>query len=256
MAENKNFEEEYQYVEEGEPSFDSASAEPIAEEQPTEYDNKAHSLLHQPNVKRNSTIVIAGLLILIVLIKCSANKDDLTSQKGKITPAPVQQTKQIEKAPESAVPAGVPSADINNIITAQKSMQNSIMGVSDQLAQLNIHLTSQDKSYDTLQKALEDLQAKQNANAALLQEILMQVKMKPVAPKPEAAKAIYEPPKMEYFVQAIIPGRAWIINEKGQAITVRVGSEIPGYGIVKEIDPPEGRVVMSSSKVFRFKHDD
>ncbi|NBX84530.1 MAG: hypothetical protein EBQ95_02845 [Gammaproteobacteria bacterium] len=255
MAENKNFEEEYQYVEEGEPTLDPSSEEHMAEEQAPEYDNKSQSLLHQPNVKRNSMIVVAGLLILIALIKCSSNKSDITNQKGQITPAPLQ-SNQMTKAPEKTVTVGAPSAEINNIISAQKTIQNSIMGVSDQLAQLNIHLTSQDKYYDTLQKALEEIQAKQNANAVLMQEILMQIKMKPVALKPEVAKKMYEPPKMEYFVQAIIPGRAWIVNEKGQAMTVRVGSEIPGYGTVKEIDPPEGRVVMSSSKVFRFKHDD
>jgi intracellular multiplication protein IcmG len=256
MAENKNLEEEYQYVEEGEPSFEPSGAEPVAEDKASEFENKAHSLLHQPNVKRNSMIVIAGLMLLIALIKCSSNKNDLTNKKTQMAPAIVQPTPEIAKSVAPAAPAGVPPEEIINIISSQKSMQNSIVGVSDQLAQLNIHLTSQDKSYDTLQKALEDVQAKQNANAALLQEILIQIKTKPIMPRPEVQKAIYEAPKMEYFVQAIIPGRAWIVNEKGMAMTVRVGSEIPGYGIVKEIDPPEGRVVMSSSKVFRFKHDD
>lgn len=252
MAENKNFEEEYQYVEEGEPTLDSSSSEAIVDEQAPEYENKVHSLLQQPNVKRNSIIVIVGLVFLTAIIKCSS-KSSSTELKGTIQPAPVQQPKPVEKIPEPSIS----SVEINNLMTAQKTVQNSMMGMSEQLAQINIHLTSQDKNNEAVQRILEDIQAKQNTNAVLLQEILMQIKMKPAAPViHDRERRVFEPRKMEYFVQAVIPGRAWLVNEKGQATTVRVGSEIPGYGSVKEIDPPEGRVVMTSSKVFRFKHDD
>lgn len=255
MSENKNFEEEYQYVEEGEPSLASAEAVVGTGDIQADYENKLSSLLHQPNVKRNSIIVIVGLFLLISLIKCSSNKQ-VPTQKSMVIPAPV--TKPVSAPTITSDVSNIKASDLTNVITAQKAMQNTLMGVSDQMAQLNIHLTTQDKSYETLQKLVEDLQSKQNANSILIQEILTQLKTRPVMTKPEmvAHKPKYEMPHIDYFVQAVIPGRAWLVNEKGQAITVRVGSEVPGYGMVKDIDAPEGRVVMSTSKVFRFKHDD
>lgn len=255
MSENKNFEEEYQYVEEGEPSFGAAQAIPEGSNPQTEYENKLSSLLHQPNVKRNSIIVILGLFFLITMIKCSSSKQ-IPNQKSMVQPAPV--TKPMD-APKVTLDAStIKTSELKDVLSSQKTMQNTLMGISDQMAQLNIHLSSQDKSYDTVQKLLQDVQAKQNANAILMQEILIQMKTRPTMARPEMVnnRPKYQTPHMEYFVQAVIPGRAWLVNEKGRAMTVRVGSEVPGYGMVKDIDAPEGRVVMSTSKVFRFKHDD
>ena len=57
-------------------------------------------------------------------------------------------------------------------------------------------------------------------------------------------------------MQAVIPGRAWLIANNGSTITVREGTPIPGYGIAKIIDPIKGRVMTSSGKEIRFSQDD
>ncbi|HLF66267.1 MAG TPA: hypothetical protein VI522_01485, partial [Gammaproteobacteria bacterium] len=54
-------------------------------------------------------------------------------------------------------------------------------------------------------------------------------------------------------VQAAIPGRAWLLSEFGELITVARGDEVPGYGRVLNIDPVAGTVTMSSETVFREK---
>lgn len=56
-------------------------------------------------------------------------------------------------------------------------------------------------------------------------------------------------PKM--YVQAAIPGRAWLRSETGQLLTVIPGDEVAGYGRVVTIDATTGTVVMSSRAVFR-----
>lgn len=56
-------------------------------------------------------------------------------------------------------------------------------------------------------------------------------------------------PKM--FVQAAIPGRAWLRSETGQLLTVIPGDEVAGYGRVVTIDASTGTVVMSTRAVFR-----
>ncbi len=63
-------------------------------------------------------------------------------------------------------------------------------------------------------------------------------------------KAIARTP---YTVRAIIPGRAWLINDMNKAIiTVVTGDTVQGYGEVRNIDPDRGIVVMANGSVFHF----
>lgn len=55
------------------------------------------------------------------------------------------------------------------------------------------------------------------------------------------------------IVQAAIPGRAWLLSESGELISVARGDDVPGYGRVMNIDPVAGTVTMSSETVFREK---
>lgn len=50
----------------------------------------------------------------------------------------------------------------------------------------------------------------------------------------------------KYFVQAVIPGRAWLRGSDGSAITVTIGDKVLGYGKVASIDPYSGLVKMST----------
>jgi intracellular multiplication protein IcmG len=59
-----------------------------------------------------------------------------------------------------------------------------------------------------------------------------------------------------YNIQAVIPGRAWLIATNGATLTVSQGTAIPGYGIVKLIDPVQGKVTTSSGQIIRFSQED
>lgn len=49
-----------------------------------------------------------------------------------------------------------------------------------------------------------------------------------------------------FYVQAMVPGRAWIIGEFGKLMTVKVGDKLPSYGIVQSIDV-ENNIIRTSS---------
>ncbi len=49
-------------------------------------------------------------------------------------------------------------------------------------------------------------------------------------------------PKINYTVQAIIPGRAWLKSESGDTVTVAEGDVLKGYGRITKIDPYDGIV--------------
>ena len=59
-----------------------------------------------------------------------------------------------------------------------------------------------------------------------------------------------------YYIQAVIPGRAWLVSSQGLTITVREGTSVPGYGIVKLIDPNQGRILTSSGRTITFSQQD
>jgi hypothetical protein len=52
-----------------------------------------------------------------------------------------------------------------------------------------------------------------------------------------------------YNVQAVVPGRAWLMNDAGKSVTVAVGDKLPGFGVVVDIDALNGVVVTSSGKL-------
>jgi len=49
-------------------------------------------------------------------------------------------------------------------------------------------------------------------------------------------------PKINYTVQAIIPGRAWLRSDSGETVTVAEGDMLKGYGRITKIDPYDGIV--------------
>lgn len=53
-------------------------------------------------------------------------------------------------------------------------------------------------------------------------------------------------PKVNYDVQAIIPGRAWLKSNTGDTVTVAVGDTLDGLGKVTKIDPYDGVVQVNT----------
>lgn len=56
----------------------------------------------------------------------------------------------------------------------------------------------------------------------------------------------------KYEVQAIVPGRAWLLTKEGNTLTVAVGDSLPGDGIVVGIDVLSGVVTTSSGKILTY----
>jgi len=58
--------------------------------------------------------------------------------------------------------------------------------------------------------------------------------------------------KKQYFVEAVIPGRAWLQAADGTDITVAVGDTIAGYGKVIMINPYNGVVRTDSGETIHY----
>jgi hypothetical protein len=109
-------------------------------------------------------------------------------------------------------------------------------------------LKDQNKKMTTLTNKIDDLSvqfAKMNKTLANVNQSIVktQVQLKLVIAE-KAAEA------QKMTLRAVVPGRAWLVNGKGQTLTISVGNELPYYGKVLKIDSKANTVTMSTGYVF------
>jgi intracellular multiplication protein IcmG len=268
MTENKNFEEEYQYVEETgvdeNPEFNSEESERVANSSSTqnEYMSKINNLIQQPNIRRNSLIAVCGLFFLIFILKFMG-KSDIEKKKDNLpsAKAPIQiannTNPMLQKAPMGVKASILEDNTLNNLVDSQRNMQSNISALREQIGQLTNQVNTLSSTNQALVQQVAELAIKLISSQEALQELLAAKKAQPVIVRPHPNVAKVSPAQqVHYFVQAVIPGRAWLISTQGATMTVRVGSKVPGLGVVQRIDALQGRVVMSSGRVIAFSQAD
>jgi intracellular multiplication protein IcmG len=60
------------------------------------------------------------------------------------------------------------------------------------------------------------------------------------------------PSAPQYSVQAVVPQRAWLQSADGNTLTVTVGDDVPGMGVVTSIDPYSGNVSTASGTTIKY----
>lgn len=91
------------------------------------------------------------------------------------------------------------------------------------------------------------LEADQKHMIAVMTALTKEVKK--LEPKQKGFKTA----PLTYFIQAIVPGRAWLSSNQGDYMTVQVGSELRGaYGTVRRIDANAGLIQTSTGKMVHF----
>jgi intracellular multiplication protein IcmG len=261
MSDKKNFEEEYQYIEEPdvEPIDVNPDDEPVVKESKKssqEYTEKFASLIQEPTIKRNALMAVLGLFILLGLLRC-VNKPSIPQEMDK--PKPVTQTTYAQQNQMANQSPGLSDNQLQDLINMQKNMQSNLASMNDKLNQLNSQLSILNSNNQALQQELSQLMGKYQGLQQSIHEAIASAKSRPqIRTHRATGSRSYSPPapKINYFVEAIIPGRAWLVSSQGRTITVRVGSILPGYGRVIHIDAQQGRVEMSTSKVFVFSQAD
>ena len=170
----------------------------------------------------------------------------------------------------------VPAATVHQQPMAQQTFTPPVHNQTDpqikqKLSALEINVKSGRSEMNTinnnvegLKTSLSDLMSKindLNKNIAFLtdqvqlqQEQIAKLKQRP---KKKVIRKKSKPKvSVKYYIQAIIPGRAWLMSTNGTTITVSEGTRVPGYGRVKLIDPHQGKVIMSSGKDILFSPSD
>lgn len=267
MAEHDQDNDEYKFAE-----LDSYGHESMDNES-TETDSASPEKKHtseRKNIKRNALIALVVIIFAMVMYKLIGmmfTKKSTTETVQTTVPPITQATPQpIEPiattqttTPVVQQPQPVVSADtgdlkekVSVIEQTQLTVKTEISTISEQVGTVNNNINNLNTQIAQLNQVIRTLSDQVNKQSEEI-KILM-VHARPVTPTIIRPRIMI--PRVIYYIQAVIPGRAWLIGSNGSTLTVREGTKIAGYGTVKLIDSIQGRVLTSSGQVIRFSQDD
>lgn len=145
---------------------------------------------------------------------------------------------------------------------AAASVINRLSSLEQQASNEEANLSRLSMQVNDLQTALGNMDSKLNSVSSSLQIIADEVAKQQAAlaakqaAKQKAARAAAVAPRPIYYVKALVPGRAWLVSQNGQTITVSQGNNLPGYGTVEVIDPTQGTLITSSGAIIGYSSGD
>lgn len=139
-----------------------------------------------------------------------------------------QLSAQIQKIGSAEQSISTLSSKDSAAATAALSSQNKVLNrLSGNIADLQKQLTSTNKNMETITKSIIRTQTQ-------LRVLLAQKSQD----------------KDRLSLRAVVPGRAWLVDQSGKTMTVAVGAKIKNYGTVEKVDSKNAQVIMSSGYVF------
>lgn len=263
MADKQDYNDDYQFTDLDSPGtdpFDTENEEKPAAEIPVQKEGDGRN-----RVIRNAVIAVIIFFLALLLYKFfTARKSTepaviapppkTAPAVATLPPAPAIQ-KPVETAPVVA-PAEIQEIDqkMNALDLNQQNLRTDLNNLSNQLNSISTNISDISAQIAKISQTVETLSAtvsQQSATIAILETRLE--KPKPIA-KPRIRH--HYAPAPVFYIQAVVPGRAWIISTTGTTLTVREGSSVPGYGIVKLIDAQQGRVLTGSGRIIKFSQED
>ena len=151
-------------------------------------------------------------------------------------PAP-QPTSTTEKTDASATQKTVVNnTKLNDLIEENSVLSAAVRRLTDSKEKAEQRMTDLESEVDDLVATIDETKAQL---AALKKQIAEQN-------APKVTKK-----EITYHIQAVVEGRAWLQSSAGANITVKVGDELKGYGVVTKIDAVNSVIQTSSGKRIR-----
>jgi intracellular multiplication protein IcmG len=246
--------------------------------EPKPFDEEVPPSENKVNVRRNALIAVGCLVLLILIYKVISSIFSTQAPAIKTVAAPTVEVSSSAKdelpsveafqqmsAPNTpsstAQPVTQPASNINaqvetqlsSMSANQQNMQTQVTAINNQLVVVNNNVNAMMEKMVELNRTIARLTTQVDTQYRVIEQIT--IRMQPKKPKhmPHNTNNL---PLTKYYLQAVIPGRAWLIGTNGTTLSVREGTPVNGYGMVKLIDPTQGRVLTSSGKEIRFSQDD
>ncbi|MGC1182507.1 type IVB secretion system protein IcmG/DotF [Legionella sp.] len=262
MADNDQ-NDEYKFDELDSLNNDSMGDYGLNEPQPSGLEPKPP----KKDVKRNAIIAVCIILFVMVLYKVLGgffSGKSNTVAKGSIPSAPINVGEsQVQSQPVQAeiqpIQPIVQKNDlvlarkVDSIETNQQNIQSQVSSMNEQAANINNNINNLSTQINKLNQTITDLTTQLNRQSEEISVLMDRTKPKPIR---RMTRSYHQNQASIYYINAVIPGRAWLINTNGSTLTVREGTKIAGYGVVKLIDSIEGRILTSSGRIIRFSQED
>lgn len=228
------------------------------------------SMIKQNLILRMALLGLGVFILILIVYRCSVDPlavkttekiSPIPAARPKVTQmvAPVVQpkvqtvTKVEDSTKTAALNQTVVQEKLNDLEKNQASLQTQVSDLSSQLASMNSSVTTMMSNFKMLNDQLAQL-AVTLQNQAKAAPVVTPRKTHPQARWDGHAAASQR--AVQYRLQAVIPGRAWLISSAGDTLTVREGTRIARYGVVRYIDAKRGRVLTSSGQMIQFGQND
>lgn len=210
-------------------------------------------------------LIVFGIIVMLIIVYKFMGS--IFSHKSKEAPAvaaspitPIVQAKPISQPIIAAAPVMAPSIaedeakKISTVQVAQEGLIADVGNLNNQVSTITANIADLTTKIDQLTQTLNSL-AVQVSNESN-QLAALTTKVRTVRAPHVVHRRASVSQRLYYYIQAIIPGRAWLVATNGATLSVREGTSIPGYGVVKLIDANQGRIMTSSGRLIRFSQQD
>lgn len=224
--------------------------------------------------KRRKWLILIGLVVIAFLVYKLLNilftargKLHLPTTATKVVSPPSSQTTstttQVEQLspPPVAPPANssqvaAVTGPINDRLQALEQKSTISEGVldrlSNQITELQGSITSVNNRMNNLSDSMQVITTKITHPVPVVVPLAKVKKVKVLK-----VKKVCPISKPIYFVRAMVQGRAWLARGcGGGTLTVAIGDTIPGYGVVRVIDPYQGTLTTSAGAIIGYSPED
>lgn len=268
MADNE-YNDEYQFAD-----LDSMGSDHLGDEEPIAggEDPGGRQPRQGKNILRNALIAVILIVLAMLGYKFfgsywanrKAAEDTIvptitttTQTPPPVETPPVQALQPVAPVETSPTQPTVDNSQVNQKLSdleiSQQNVRSEVNSVNSQLGGINSNVNDLSEKIASLNRMISVLANKVDQQSNQIAMLTERTK-----PKPPPVRAVVKKPITIpiYYIQAVIPGRAWLIAPNGSTLTVREGTQITGYGVIKLIDPNQGRILTSSGRVIRFSQQD
>lgn len=286
MSDDHKEEEEYHFVEEpnlghfevNEPAFSKpqSSAAEVASKKSLpipdvskilEVINPLIEKVKQNFMLRISLIFIVVLLFTVMIYRCTANplatkiNEKMTSIPLKhaittVSSKPIEVIEVVAVKPKVMTQVPSVSNQYSDSSKSQSNLQAQVDALSMQVSNLNANINNIAASIRTVSNQLSQLEETVSNESRVSAGLSHQIKQLRPQKKMTTAHTRMPVHIVQYYLQAVIPGRAWLRSSDGDTFTVSQGTSLPQYGVVRYIDALHGRVLTSSGQVIKFSQAD
>lgn len=283
MVDDSSLNDEYQLAD-----LDAISAEPTPSFDEETTSNKSGADLssimekfEKPEVLaiiKRAAVFLTAMIIIWIIYKVahnyfsSSNEIQPVKSSSKVASVTSSSSQAVEKSqvpvfPKSQTQAPVQQATqaVDNVTSdqlsqklsalelSQRGARSDMLTINNQLTSVNNNLAALSEKMSELNQVLSNLSDRIESQAEKIERMRVRTA---ISSRPKVTKHAKGPPPPQFYLQAIIPGRAWLMSTDGTTVTVREGSVVKGLGVIKLIDPLEGRVVTTNNKVIQFSQQD